>query len=330
MQVLICHSSQTAVSRLRSQLLASTEISTCVTAISLTDTYNFAEHRHPDCVVLAAELADHDEFELLDTLFRIIGIGCVLVHDGHYGNTRQLSAQAKKHVVIVSDQLGPLALLEAVQLASQQASGVSASAQHSNQSAAYDPKKIVLIGASTGGIDALIKTTQGFSTRCPPTVIVQHTGGRFAKSLIRLLDRASQAQVIEAQDGALLQAGHIYLPPGDAKHLRLETTGTPKVSLQDGEPISGHRPSIDALFTSALPYAEHVTAALMTGMGRDGAQGLTALRQAGAQTIGQDQATSVVYGMPRVAKEMGGVAQELPLEKIGPALLTASSMKSRV
>ena len=93
--------------------------------------------------------------------------------------------------------------------------------------------------------------------------------------------------------------------------------------------ISGHRPSIDALFSSAIGYDPHVVAALLTGMGRDGAQGLLALRHAGAVTLGQDEATSVVYGMPRMAMEMGAVTQQLPIQKIGPALLQACHAKAR-
>jgi two-component system chemotaxis response regulator CheB len=330
MKILICHPSPIAFARLRSQLMTSAEISSCTTAASLTDTYNFAEHHQVDCVVLAASFADREEFELLDTLFRIIGIGCVLVQESDCKTNRNMSTKAKEHVVFTSGQSDTSTLIRAIKSASTRVTKLVSPIPHADDRNDFNPKKVILIGASTGGIDALLKTTQAFSNCCPPTIIVQHTGGSFARSLIRLLDRASPARVTEALEGSLLQPGHIYLPPGDTAHLLIETHRAPRITLQSSDTISGHRPSIDALFTSALPYARHVTAALLTGMGRDGAQGLTALRKAGAHTIGQNEATSVVYGMPRIAKEMGGVSQELPLDEIGPALLAASSSQVRV
>ncbi|WP_342071641.1 CheB methylesterase domain-containing protein [Yoonia algicola] len=187
----------------------------------------------------------------------------------------------------------------------------------------YDPQKLILIGASTGGIDALLTIVKHFDEHCPPVLIVQHTGGSFAKSLIRLLNSACCAVVTSAEDGMAAMNGHIYLAPDDQFHLTLAPRRRPFLHLQSGGQISGHRPSIDALFTSALPMAPRVSAALLTGMGKDGADGLTKLRRAGAHTIGQDQRTSVVYGMPRVAMEMGGVCEQLPLDTIGPALLNA-------
>lgn len=329
MQILISHPSPIANARLRNQLMAFSEIAHCATTTSLTEAYNFAKHHQPDCVIMSAAFADCAEFELLDTLFRILGIGCVFLRDNQSTNQQRLSAQTRQHVVCVGNHSDPADVLSAILTASRQPTQKASPPITNDQSAAFDPKKIILIGASTGGIDALLKTTQCFSNTCPPTLIVQHTGGSFANSLIRLLDHASPAKVAEAQDGAPLEAGHIYLAPGDTAHLCLNIGNAPRVSLQTAEAVSGHRPSIDALFHSAVPYAAHVTAALLTGMGRDGAQGLAALRQAGAHTIGQDEATSVVYGMPRVAKEMGAVTQELPLQKIGPALLAACRARAR-
>jgi two-component system chemotaxis response regulator CheB len=193
----------------------------------------------------------------------------------------------------------------------------------------FDPRRIVLIGASTGGVDALTKVVRHFSDQCPPTLIVQHTGSSFTKSLIRLINGATDALVEEAAHGTALCPGHIYLPPDDQTHLCLSASGTICLDLMKGDLVSGHRPSIDALFNSARPYARHVSAALLTGMGRDGASGLTELRKSGAHTIGQDEKTSVVYGMPRIAHELGGVIEQLPIDKIGPALLRSSSRNVR-
>lgn len=329
MQILVSHPSPLAGERLRNILMSAPDTVHCTVTATLTGTYDFAEHNQPDCVVMAASFADCAEFELLNTLFRILGIGCILMADDPGMVLTSLSSKAREHVIFVANQNNSSALLDAVRTASQRKSDIREPVSQAESQTLFDPHKIILIGASTGGIDALLKTTQSFGKTCPPTLIVQHTGASFAASLIRLLDGATRAKVEQAQDGTTLKPGHIYLPPGDAAHLCLERGAAPRMSLQAGPPVSGHRPSVDALFTSAVPVAKNIVAALLTGMGRDGARGMTDLRQAGATTIGQDQATSVVYGMPRIAKELGGVEQELPLPQIGPALLSACAMRVR-
>jgi two-component system chemotaxis response regulator CheB len=185
-------------------------------------------------------------------------------------------------------------------------------------------KSVILLGASAGGIDALLQIIRHFSDNCPPTLIVQHTGDRYARGLIRLLNASSDAKVAEALDGDFLSQGHIYMSPGAHAHLCLAPDPPFRIKLSQSSLHMGHRPSVDVLFDSAVPFAHCVTAAILTGMGRDGARGLTALRQAGARTFGQDQETSVVYGMPRAARAMGGVNHELPIAAIGPALLNAA------
>lgn len=187
--------------------------------------------------------------------------------------------------------------------------------------------RIILIGASTGGVDALLGIFRQFPSVCPPTVIVQHTGGQFTQSLARLLDEQTEASVKEAEHGKTLNRGEILLAPGQDQHLELVfgRTGSVHTELRAGPAVLGHRPSIDVLFQSAVQQASRIVAAVLTGMGRDGAEGLLALRQAGAFTIGQDQSTSVVYGMPKVAFEIGAVAKQLPIDRIGRSLLALSA-----
>lgn len=184
--------------------------------------------------------------------------------------------------------------------------------------------KIVLIGASTGGIDALLSVLAAFPSNCPPTAIVQHTGRGFSQSLVRLLDKRCAAKVVAAEDGLPLESGMVIVAGGIAGHLRLDAGKRLACSLLEGPEICGQLPSIDALFRSAVPYADRCIAALLTGMGSDGAAGLLELRRAGSFTIGQDEATSVVYGMPRIAQEMGAVRQQLPISRIGAAILELS------
>ncbi|GAB1363097.1 hypothetical protein MASR1M32_23330 [Rhodobacter sp.] len=160
-----------------------------------------------------------------------------------------------------------------------------------------------------------------FPPDCPPTAIVQHTGAAFSDSLIRLLDRCCAAQVLPAQSGAPLQPGHVIVGAGCGGHMRLQPGSPPQVLVTPGPAVSGHVPSVDEMFRSALSIAQRVAAALLTGMGRDGAAGMLDLRRAGAATIAQDEATSVVYGMPRAAWENGGAQCRLPIDRIGPELL---------
>lgn len=181
--------------------------------------------------------------------------------------------------------------------------------------------KVVAIGSSTGGVEALLTLIQHLPANCAPTLITQHMPATFTRSFAERLNRASAAQVSEARNGDPLLPGRIYVAPGGEHHLEIEGSAHLRCRVRDGGPVSGHCPSVDALFNSAARAAgSRAVGVILTGMGRDGAQGLMAMRQAGARTLGQDEATSVVYGMPRAAFELGAVERQLPLEKLGPAV----------
>lgn len=184
---------------------------------------------------------------------------------------------------------------------------------------------VVAIGASTGGVEALIKLITAFPANCPPTVITQHMPVTFTASLAARLDRLSLPDVSVAQDGDELRVGQIYLAPGD-RHLRVSGGRTLRCKLGDDGPVSGHKPSVDALFASiASACGERAVGVILTGMGKDGAAGLLAMRNAGAATFGQDEQTSVVFGMPRAAFEIGAVERQLALPRIAAATLSAAS-----
>ncbi|WP_374434285.1 chemotaxis protein CheB [Tabrizicola sp.] len=188
--------------------------------------------------------------------------------------------------------------------------------------------RILLLGASTGGVDALLEILSAFPADCPPTAIVQHTTRGRTDSLIQLLGKACAAQVVAPRNGMELQRGMVCIAAGGDQHLRIHAGGPVRCLLQKGPPVSGHLPSVDELFQSATAWADRVVAVILTGMGRDGARGLAALRQGGAMTIGQDEATSLVYGMPRAAWELGTVEQRLPLFQIAEAALRAAGQES--
>lgn len=189
-------------------------------------------------------------------------------------------------------------------------------------------RKIVAIGSSTGGVEALINVLQKFPANCPPTVITQHMPPSFTRSFAERLNRLCAPVVEEATDGARLEIGKIYLAPGGERHLRVANASAPHCRLADGGPVNGHRPSVDVLFDSVAELAgRNAVGVILTGMGRDGASGLLKMRHAGARTIGQNEKTCVVYGMPRVAYELGAVEQQFPLNAIGEEILKITAAR---
>ena len=189
-------------------------------------------------------------------------------------------------------------------------------------------RKVVAIGSSTGGVEALITVLQKFPKNCPPTVITQHMPSTFTKSFAERLNRICAPVVQEATDGARLEIGKVYLAPGGDRHLQVVNPLAPSCRLIEREPVNGHRPSVDVLFDSVAELAgRNAVGVILTGMGRDGAAGLLRMRSAGARTIGQNEKTCVVYGMPRVAHEMGAVEQQLPLGSIGDEVLKLTAAR---
>lgn len=181
--------------------------------------------------------------------------------------------------------------------------------------------RILLIGASTGGVDALERVLRGFPEDCPPTIIVQHMPDSFLASFAGRLDASVAPKVMRAAEGMELAEGCVLLAPGGDRHLALQPGRHPACRLLFGDKRNGHRPSVDVTFESALFMAPQVVAALLTGMGRDGAEGLLALRRQGAATLAQDQGSSVIWGMPRAGWENGGAEALLPIDQMAGAML---------
>ncbi|MDO9433575.1 MAG: chemotaxis response regulator protein-glutamate methylesterase, partial [Phenylobacterium sp.] len=138
---------------------------------------------------------------------------------------------------------------------------------------------ILAIGSSTGGVEALMTILSHFPDSCPPTVITQHMPATFTKSFAARLDKISGAHVTEARDGDRLQAGHVYIAPGGDAHMEVTSSSHPVIRLRQGEPINGHRPSVDALIESVAKLNRPAVGAILTGMGRDGAAGLMSMKK---------------------------------------------------
>lgn len=191
-------------------------------------------------------------------------------------------------------------------------------------SAASD-RSVIAIGASTGGVEALIAVLQKFPEACPPTVITQHMPPLFTEKFADRLDRLCAPKVREAQDLAPLERGHIYVAPGGDSHLTVSNEGALRCKVRRGQPVNGHCPSVDVMFDSvANQVGQNSVGVILTGMGCDGANGLLKMKKTGAKTIGQSEKSCVVYGMPKVAMECGAVQQQLPLDEIAGAILGAN------
>ena len=178
--------------------------------------------------------------------------------------------------------------------------------------------ELIAIGISTGGPDALrVVFSQLDADLRVPILVVQHMPPGFTNEFAKSLDRVCPLDVKEAEDGDAVQAGRILIAQGN-KHLEVERKAfNSVVRLSDAPQVSGHRPSADVLFASAaMSYQNHVLGVIMTGMGRDGAQHLGTIFKEGGITLGQDEASAVVYGMPRVAFELGHVMEQVPLQKM--------------
>ena len=188
--------------------------------------------------------------------------------------------------------------------------------------------RIIAIGASTGGTEAIKDVLIGLPADTPGIVITQHIPKAFSAAFARRMDACCQMTVSEAQDGQQILPGHVYIAPGD-QHLLLVRDGARYVcKLDNGQPVNRHKPSVDVLFRSVAQQAgRNAIGVILTGMGKDGAVGLKEMRDAGCPTIAQDEATSVVWGMPHEAVVVGAAAQVLGLHEIGPRLhLIADSM----
>lgn len=183
-------------------------------------------------------------------------------------------------------------------------------------------EKVVVVGASTGGTEALRVFLEALPHDVPGMVVVQHMPEKFTRSFADRLNETCKVTVKEAKDGDTVIPGQVLIAPGSFHTLLKRSGARYYVEVKEGPLVSRHRPSVDVLFRSAARYAgKNCVGVIMTGMGDDGAQGMLEMKQAGARTIGQDEATCVVYGMPAQAMKLGGVEREYPLEQIAREVL---------
>ena len=181
---------------------------------------------------------------------------------------------------------------------------------------------IIAIGSSTGGTEAVKEILEVLPPNTPPILITQHMPERFTKTWAERLNSLSRISVKEAEEGDSVLPGHALVAPGNY-HMTLVRSGARySVRISQDEPVNRHRPSVDVMFDSVAQYAgANTVGVILTGMGGDGAKGMLRMKQAGAYTIAQDEASCVVFGMPKEAIKLGGVEKVLPLAEIPAAMM---------
>ncbi|HHV95054.1 MAG TPA: chemotaxis protein CheB [Clostridiaceae bacterium] len=188
--------------------------------------------------------------------------------------------------------------------------------------------KIIAIGASAGGTEAIYTILRSLPKNIPGIVIVQHIPPVFSKMFAERLNDTTEFDVKEAETGDCIETGKVLIAPGEKHMIVVKEGSTYKVECFMGEKVSGHRPSIDVLFESVSKVCgKNAIGIILTGMGHDGSKGLLAMRNKGARTIGQDEKTSIVYGMPKVAYNIGAVEFQVPLQKIPETICSLLGIK---
>lgn len=189
-------------------------------------------------------------------------------------------------------------------------------------------KSMIGIGASTGGVEALHSLLPLLPAFGPPVVVVQHISSTFTPALANRLNRISRATVRLAESGIPVEPGHVYIAPGNSHHVKVVMLDKLTFKFSPSDPVAGHRPSIDILFESlAHTLQDQAVGILLTGMGSDGAKGLLAMRNNGGHTIAQDEESSLIYGMPRVAAQLGAAREIMPLSGIAEYLRAQSDVR---
>jgi len=282
--------------------------------------------QHPIPVVICSSLAEEGD----ETTLRALEYGAVeIVTKPKVGTKKFLEESAIRicDAVRAAAQAKPRAFRGGREAAPQPKLSADAVIPMGRPQDLRTTEKIALVGASTGGTEALRVFLEAMPLDCPPLAIVQHMPEHFTQAFANRLNTVCRISIKEAADGDSMLRGQALIAPGN-KHMLLKRSGARYyVEVKDGPLVSRHRPSVDVLFRSGATYAgKNAVAAIMTGMGDDGARGMKELFDAGAYTIAQDEASCVVYGMPQEAVKHGGVHKVLPLESIAGEMVRKASL----
>ena len=338
-RVVIVDDTRTIRGMIRLHLLRSPMIEVVGEAGDPYEARELIRNLNPDVITLDVVMPRMDGLSFLERLMRLRPMPVVMVSSRTTENSREAIKALSLGAVDCVD-LGRLNrgasnidLAETVLMAAQGNVGQFSSPRtHSaaSEAAALDWNgKTVLIGSSTGGVDALLTVLSSYPADGPPTVIAQHMPASFLQSFCRRLDRSCAAKVELATDGAAIRRGHVYLGPGGDCHVALAPHDPARLVLLPHDGTEPYVPSVNLLFSSGIRHAERLVAVMLTGMGRDGADAMLELRRAGTHTIAQDAASSVIDGMPRSARDLGAAVEVAALADIGDRILACVSRSAR-
>lgn len=286
----------------------------------MSEAFDLAESTQPHGIAMAAELSGDPGLGMFLHLIDALSADLVMYGDPSGDRT---PAKLRKSISFIdfADHRGEARLIQAlVEMMSPPALAALPDSRGAAAGRARARPSLIVIGASTGGVSAIETVLTVFPADCPPTLVVQHIRPGFIDGMIRRLNQRCAPEVVAAADAMCPREGQICVAADTERHLVLQGGDPLRCRLKATEPRHGHRPSVDALFETAAGRPK-VAAALLTGMGADGAEGMGRIKASGGLTIAQNEASCVVYGMPRVAVERGAASLVLPLEQIGPALL---------
>jgi len=273
--------------------------------------------QHPIPVIICSSLVGNCE-----TSMRALELGAVEIITKPQLGTRQFLEESKIKICDIVKAAAEAKLQSAMSRERMKKHSADVIIPKANVATLQTTEKVIIVGASTGGTEALRVFLEDMPLDCPAVVIVQHMPEIFTASFAARLNEICCISVKEAQNGDTLLRGQALIAPGN-KHLLVKSSGARYfVEVRDGPLVSRHRPSVDVLFRSAARYAgKNAVAVIMTGMGDDGARGMLELREAGARTIAQDEKTSVVFGMPNEAIKLGGAEKVVALDRIAREVL---------
>ncbi len=325
-RVLIIDDSPTMRAILMSRLSGEGDISIIGTASNAAEGRELIKQFDPDVVTLDVEMPGMNGLDFLEKIMKLRPTPVIVVSGStQQGNdvTARALALGAVDCYAKCDRSGGLPLEDNGKLASliRHAAKVhlptaSNIAKRATAKLPSDARAIA-IGSSTGGVEALQILLRDCPADCPPMLIVQHVNARFAPAIARSLNDICPAEVVLAEADMPLRRGKVYFAPGGDRHMMVGGEGGFYIKLRQGDPVSGHLPSVDVLFESvAKAFGSRSVGILLTGMGSDGAKGLLALAEQGAFTIAQDEATCTVFGMPRAAITLGAASVVAPIGRI--------------
>ncbi|ABB44256.1 response regulator receiver (CheY-like) modulated CheB methylesterase [Sulfurimonas denitrificans DSM 1251] len=337
-RVLIVDDSATARTVLKDVLSKDSEIEVIATAPDAYVARDKIVQLKPDVICLDVEMPRMDGISFLKKIMKYFPTPVLMVssltQDGAQVTFDALEAGAidyvaKPHSNIYDgiDEIQKELIQKVKMVASSNLSARIEAAKAKTSTLEYKPKatyslaqttnKLIAIGASTGGTVALAELIARFTKDTPGVVVVQHMPSGFTNSFAQRLNSLCEVEVKEAEDGDIIGRGRVLVAPGDLHMVVRRDGGNYRVKLGTGEKISGHRPSVDVLFNSVASHVgSNAIGVLLTGMGSDGAKGMLKMKTSGASTIAQDEKSSIVWGMPKVAYEIGAVDFVEPLSNI--------------